>query len=49
MKLRSKILLYFALITGITLLGVSFLGYYFAKNQVEANIDQEMDLAIEGV
>ena len=42
MKLRIKFLLSFALVTGISLLVVSFLGYYYAKNQLIDNVNTEM-------
>lgn len=49
MKLRGKILLYFALTMGLALVGVAVFGYYFAEKQVEANIHTEMQLAVDGM
>lgn len=49
MKLRGKILLYFVLTMGLALIGVAIFGYYFAEKQVEANIQTEMQLAVEGM
>lgn len=48
MNLRAKLLSGFALITGIALIAVATMGYFYARQQVMSGVNEEMTSTING-
>lgn len=47
MNLRARLLLGFALITGIALIAVAYMGYFYTKKQVVDNVNAEMEVVLK--
>ena len=46
MKLRTRLLAGFALFTGIVLVTVASMGYFYTKKQVVDNVNNEMSVVL---
>lgn len=48
MNLRARLLLSFALVTGIVLIAVACMGYFYTKKQIVENVNSEMEVVLNG-